>query len=135
MDFARRLHTTKQDDVGIEKHRRPLELERRFKEGGQESMGGKESDILHQEFNTVLKREYLWRNCGCERRMKDEKGEEDDGECFEMKQGEKRRELKFLQVDLRFKKVFNGRNDSTLSRSSSGSRLHIPGSISIEILL
>ncbi|CAA2968381.1 Hypothetical predicted protein [Olea europaea subsp. europaea] len=135
MDLARRLHTMKQDDLGIEKQRRPLELDRRFEEGGHERMGGKESDISHQEFNTVLKRGHFWRNCGCERRMKDEKGEEDEGECFEMKQGEKRIELKFLQVDLRFKKVFRGRNDSTLSRSSSGSWLHIPGSISSEILL
>ncbi|CAI9763061.1 unnamed protein product [Fraxinus pennsylvanica] len=111
----------KHDDLGIEKHRRPLELETRFEKGGHESMGGKESDILHQEFNTVLKSGHFCINCGCERRMKDEKGEEDDGECFEMKQGEKRRELKYLQVDLRFKKVFSGRNDSTLSRSSSGS--------------
>lgn len=36
-----------------------------------------------------------------------------------MKGGEKRRVLKCLQVDLSFKKAFNGRNESKCSNTSS----------------
>lgn len=50
-----------------------------------------------------------------------------------MKEGEKRRDLKCLQVDLRLKNVFNGRNERTRSRMSSGNLLHISGSISCSI--
>lgn len=47
--------------------------------------------------------------------MKEEKDEE-ERECFEMKQGVNKRELKCLQVDLRSRNVFNGKNERILSR-------------------
>lgn len=49
-----------------------------------------------------------------------------------MKLGEKTRDLKFLQVDLKFKNVLSGKRESMCSRSSGGSLLQIPGSISVE---
>lgn len=48
--------------------------------------------------------------------MKEEKGEEEDSECLEMKQGENRRELKCLQVGLRLRKVLRARKERTRSR-------------------
>ena len=69
---------------------------------------------------------------GWERRRKDENGVvlgEEEEECLEAKLGEKTRELKRLQVDLRLKKALRGRNERTSSRSSSGSRLQTVGSI------
>lgn len=84
-------------------------------------------------------RGYCLGNCGCESKKNEEKGEEfgefeeeEEGECLEMKGGEKRRVLKCLQVDLSFKKVFNGSNESKCSNTSSGNRLHILGSISFD---
>lgn len=53
-DRLRRLHMMKQEDLGIEKQRSPLEDERRLEEGGHVSIGGVESDMLHHEFMTVL---------------------------------------------------------------------------------
>lgn len=61
-DRLKRLHMMKEDDLGMEKQRRPLEDERRLEEGGHESIGGKERDMLHHEFMTVLKRGHFWRN-------------------------------------------------------------------------
>lgn len=49
---------------------------------------------------------------------------------METKGGENSRDPKLLQVDLRLKKAFKGRNERTSSRSSSGSWLQIPGSMS-----
>jgi hypothetical protein len=50
--------------------------------------------------------------------------------CLDMKEGENIRDLKRLQVDLKFNKVFKGRQDRTCSSNSSGRRLQIAGSIS-----
>lgn len=47
-----------------------------------------------------------------------------------MKRGENIKDLNFLQVDLRLKKALRGRNERISSRSSSGSWLQIPGSMS-----
>lgn len=50
-------------------------------------------------------------------------------ECWEMKEGEKMREFKCLEVDLRGKKVLRGKKERTRSRSSGGRWFHILGSI------
>jgi hypothetical protein len=49
-----------------------------------------------------------------------------------MNGGENTRDLKCLQVDLKFNKVLRGRQERICSRSSFGSRLQIFGSISGE---
>lgn len=58
-------------------------------------------------------------------------GDEDDEEekCLEMKEGEKVRDLKCLQVDCKYRNVLRGRQDRVCSKSSSGSLLHRFGSI------
>lgn len=58
-DLANRLYTTKQDDLGLEKQRRPLEDERRLEESGDDRIRGNESDSSHQELLPVLKREHF----------------------------------------------------------------------------
>lgn len=55
-------------------------------------------------------------------------------ECLEMKEGENNRDLKCLQVDLRTMKVLRGSMERIRSRSSSGKLLHIPESISGELI-
>lgn len=76
----------KVDELGSEKQRRPAEEATSWRDGGgEESIGGKERSMLHQELRAVLKRGHLWRNCGWERRMKEEKGGDGERERREMK--------------------------------------------------
>lgn len=109
-----------------------MEEERRAEVDPHGCAAERETERLRQLLWTVSNRGYFRENCGCESKKNEEKAEgegEEDGEYLEMKGGEKTRELKCLQVDLKLMKVFNGRNESTRSSRSSGIRLHIFGSI------
>lgn len=53
---------------------------------------------------------------------------------MEMKEGENNRDLKCLQVDLRTMKVLRGSMERIRSKTSSGKLLHIPASISGELI-
>lgn len=60
---VRRLHMTKQEDLGREKQRRPLDDERRT-DGWDERDGGNESGVVCHELMSVLKRGNLLWKCG-----------------------------------------------------------------------
>lgn len=100
-----------------------------------DNVGEKGRGKFLQELWFVSKSGDLQWNWGWESKRNEEKceEEEEDEVNFETKEGEKIRVLKCLQVDVRLKKVFNGKNDRTCSRTSSGNLLQILGSIFLEI--
>lgn len=134
--LAKTFVMIKELELGRVKQSKPLEEDkRRDEEDGK--TGEIQRDKLRQLLWTVSNKGYCLGNCGCESKKNEEKGEEfgeleeEEGECLEIKGGENKRVLKCLQVDLSFKKVFNGRNESKYSNTSSGNLLHIFGSISL----
>ncbi|GER37515.1 IQ-domain 1 [Striga asiatica] len=126
VDRLRGLHTTKQEEVGDEKQRRPPADETRAEE---DRFGGREREAPCQELAAALSRGHIRENWGWERRMREERGGRRREEKAE--RGEERRKLKCLQVDLRVRRVLRGRKERTSSRRCSGRRLHIRESIII----